>query len=88
MFFDDHKKAAQTLIGRRDHRGERIAQPTEMKAEIVKTEDGEVDGRHTAMQDFMSAHKEGSAAKMAQALSNFMDIHSGMGHDASDPDAE
>jgi hypothetical protein len=30
------------------------------------------------MQDFMAGHHEGSAEKMAQALTNFIDIHKSM----------
>lgn len=86
MFFDDHKKAATLIRGSRDHRGARLAQPTAMKPEIVKTEDGEVDGRHSAMQDFLAAHTEGSAMKMSEALKNFLIIHQTMG-DTSAPDA-
>lgn len=86
MFFDDHKKAITTMMGKRDSKGERTMSPTPMKAEIVKTEEGEPDGKHAAMQEFMAAHSEGSPHKMAQALSNFMDIHNSM--PADEPEHE
>ncbi len=76
MFFDDHKKAMTIIRGKRDAKGNRTAEPTAMLPEVVKTEEGEVDGRHTAMQDFLAAHQEGSAQRMSEAMSNFMAIHS------------
>jgi hypothetical protein len=78
MFFDDHKRAATLIRGKRDAKGNRMAEPTPMKPEISKTEDGEMDGRHSAMQDFMAAHREGSAQKMSEAMANFIDIHHSM----------
>lgn len=75
MFFDDPRKAAQTLLSKRDGHGKKTHESTPMKSEVVKHEDGEIDGRHTAMQDFMAAHKEGSPMKMAEAMINFIDIH-------------
>lgn len=89
MFFDDDRKKISTIIkGRRDRMGNRTMEPTEMKSEISKHEDGEMDGRHVAMQDFMAAHNEGSPQKMADALSNFIDIHHGMHKDAESPAGE
>lgn len=78
MFLDDHKKVATIIRGKRSAKGERLLDPTPMKAEVVKHENGEIDERHTAMQDFMSAHAEQSAGKMAEALANFLDIHQAM----------
>lgn len=75
MFFDDHKKALTIVMGKRDGKGERTMSPTSMKAESVHSEDGEPDGMHAAMQEFMAAHSEKSPMKMAQALSNFLAIH-------------
>lgn len=79
MFFDDPKKNAMTIIARRKKNGERISGPAPMKQEIVKTEDGEIDGRHVAAQDMLAAQHEGSAQKFAEALGNFMDMHASKG---------
>lgn len=76
MFFDDAKKTAMTIIGRRKANGARVSEPTAMKSEVVKTEDGEVDGRHVAAQDMFAAHSEGSPQKFMDALASFIDIHS------------
>lgn len=75
MFFDDNKKAVSVIRGRLDQAGNRVAMRSPMKPEIIKTENGEPDGRHEAMQDFMNAHHEGSAEKMSQAMQNFITIH-------------
>ena len=75
MFFDEHKNITTTILSKRNAKGEKMGDNIQVQPESVKTEDGEVDGRHTAMQDFMAAHKEGSAHKMSQALQNFLDIH-------------
>jgi hypothetical protein len=86
MFFDDAKKIATVMRGKRSAKGERELDPSPMKPEVVKNDDGEVDGRHVAMQDFMSAHSEGSPAKMAMALANFIDMHNAQGSEAGDID--
>jgi effector-binding domain-containing protein len=81
MLIDDYKKNAVTLIGRRNSKGERTMEPTPMKNEEVKDENGELDSRHLAAQEILAAHHSGSAEKMSQALANFIDIH--MNHPAS-----
>lgn len=87
MFFGDDKKSIMTMISRRGNKGEKMSDATPMKPEIVKMADGTPDGRQTAMEDFMSAHREGSASKMADAMKNFMDIHNSTQHlDTSDAD--
>jgi hypothetical protein len=75
MFFDDHKKATTNIMAKRDAKGERTMEPTPMKAEVVKDEDGMMDGKHLAAQDVMAAHHSGSAEQLSQALSNFVDLH-------------
>lgn len=76
MFFDDRHKAVATIISKRGPKGgERTMEATPMKPEKMMSEGGEVDGRHTAAQDIIAAHKEGSAMKLVEALSNFMDLH-------------
>lgn len=79
MFIDDHKKAAMTILSKRKKSGERAMEPTPMKAEEVKTEDGQLDGRHIAAQDMIAAHHEGSAQKLAEAMSAFIDMHHAKG---------
>ena len=69
------------IVGKRSDKGARTAEPTPMKPEVVKDEDGNPDPRHSAMQDFMAAHHEGSAAKMSEAMKNFIDIHNSMPSD-------
>lgn len=86
MFYDEDKKIATVVRARRDKSGSRVSDPVKVKPEISKTEDGEPDGKHAAMQDFMSAHQEGSAQKMSDALSNFLDIH--QSRDAGDESGE
>ena len=88
MFFDDHKKTAQIIVGRKKANGERVSEPTEMQAETVKTEDGELDGRHEAMQDFLAAHKDNSPEGMMNALANFIDIHHSMAEEDEEPEVE
>jgi hypothetical protein len=73
VFFDDPKKAAMTIMARRKADGSRTAAP--MKPEEVKTEDGEIDGRHVAAQEIISAHHEGSAQKLMEAMGHFIDMH-------------
>lgn len=86
MFFEDARKTATTLIGKRDAKGNRTHSPTETKMEVVKSEPGEMDGRHAAMQDFMAAHAEKSPMKMADAMKNFIDIHMATPEDSGEPE--
>lgn len=76
MFFDDDKKRVETIMSRRKPDGAKSAAP--MKVEVVKDEAGVPDGRHAAAQDIMMAHAEKSPQKLAEAMSNFMDIHNSM----------
>lgn len=75
MFFDDRKKAITTLMSKRSAKGDRLSGPAPMKNEVVKTEDGELDGRHIASQDAMAAFHEKSPRKFMEAMANFIDIH-------------
>lgn len=89
MFFgDDHKKIATVMAGRRNSSGDRIASPTEMKPEITKTEDGEIDGRHSAAQDMIAAFHEKSPERLSQAMKNFMDIHNSMPESSDEAGSE
>jgi hypothetical protein len=78
MFFDEHKKIATIIAGKRNDKGDRIMEPTPMKPEVMKSKGGEVDGRHLAAQEILAAHHEQSPMKLMEALSNFMDIHHSM----------
>jgi len=90
MFFgdEDHKKISTLIVGKRNMKGERTMEPTAMKGEVVKHEDGEIDGRHLAMQDFIAAHHEKSASKMVDSLANFLDIHMAQRYDSGEPDKD
>lgn len=75
MFFDDHRKALTQIMAKRNHKGEQTMSPTPMKPEIVKSEGGEIDGRHLAAQEMIAAHHEKSPQKLMEAMMNFMDMH-------------
>ncbi len=75
MFFDDHRKAITTIIGKRNSKGERTMEPTPLKPEIMKSEGGEVDGKHAAAQDILGAHHSKSPEMLMHALANFINIH-------------
>ena len=78
MIIPDLKKRITTVMAsRRSPSGEPLAGPAPMNPELPsKDEDGEVDGRHAAATDIISAMHEKSPAKMVEALANFMDMHS------------
>lgn len=65
------------MAHRRSSKGESLGK-AEMKPEIVKTEDGDLDGRHLAAQEMMMALSEKSPEKLMRALGNFQDLHSTM----------
>lgn len=75
MFFDEAKKDATIIVAKRTGKGDKESSAP-MKAESVKSEDGQPDGRHTAAQDIMAAIHEKSPEKLMQALANFHDLHS------------
>jgi hypothetical protein len=75
ILFDDKKRMATILARRKNTSGEPMG-AAQIKPEVVKTEDGEIDGRHVAMKDLMVAmHEEKSPHKAMQALANFIDLH-------------
>jgi hypothetical protein len=76
MFLYDRKKAITTIMGRRKPDGTRLSGPASMKPEIVRNEDRELDGRHSAAQDALAAISEKSPAKFMEAMANFQDMHS------------
>lgn len=76
MFFHDDKKMITTVMSKRGPKGgEHTQEPTPMKPEVMKDEDGEMDGRHLAAQDIMAAHHSQSPAKLKEAMGNFIDLH-------------
>lgn len=88
MIMMDHKKAIMTMMAKRNPKdGSMSAAP--MKPEIIKNEDGSMDGRHAAAEDIIMAMKEGSAEKMKQAMMNFHDLHVAARDQGTDePEAE
>lgn len=72
---DDNKRIATIMSMRKSAQGESLGSAS-MKPEIVKKEDGSVDGRHVAAQDMLAALNEKSPEKLMRALGNFMDLHS------------
>jgi len=85
MIMFDKKKAMATIMSRRQHADGSMSEAP-MKPEKASMEDGKMDGRHAAMEDFMRAHAEGSASKMVEAMVNFMDLHNS--HKAEDTEPE
>jgi hypothetical protein len=83
MFFDEKKNQISTIISKRTPKGDKVSEAP-MKNEVVKHEDGQVDGRHVAAQDIIAALHEKSPEKLMHALANFHDLHS----TASKPDKE
>lgn len=79
MFWDE-KKNITTIMSKRKPDGEKIS-AAPMKVEVVKDEDGKVDGRHEAAQDILAAIHEKSADKLNQALQNHYDLHASLKSD-------
>lgn len=75
IFFDDKMQKMGSSMGKRSPKGEHASGPTPMKPEIVKSEDGEVDGRMAAAEDMIAAFHEKSPMKLMEALANFIDMH-------------
>jgi hypothetical protein len=75
MYFDDHKHTATIIAGKRNFKGDRTMDPSPMAADVMKSEDGNIDGRHIAAQEILAAVHHKSPIKLVEALSNFMQIH-------------
>ena len=76
MFFDDPKKMITTIMSKRGPKGgEHTMEPTPMKAEVMKDEEGEMDGKHLAAQDIIAAHHSKSPSQLKEAMENFIDLH-------------
>lgn len=73
----DKNKALQTIMKKRKAGGgEIVAGPAPMNEEVVKDEEGNLDGLHLASQDIMAAFHEKSAEKLNSALKNYLDLYS------------
>lgn len=71
----DKKKMQEMIIQRRKSSGGEIA-GAPMKNEIVKDEEGDIDGRHLAAEDMISAFHEKSPERLMKSMMDFIDIHS------------
>lgn len=88
MMIFDHKKAMATMMAKRNPK-DGIMSSAPMKPEIIKDEDGSMDGRHSAAQDMLMAIKEGSAEKLNQAMQNHHDLHMSMSDEGdNEPEVE
>lgn len=72
---EDKRRVATIMARRKSSKGENLG-AAPLKPEIVKTEDGELDGRHLAAQEAMMAIHEKSPEKFMKSMANFMDLHS------------
>jgi len=77
IFLDDKKRIETIMASRKSAKGEDLG-AAQMKPEVVKDEDGEIDGRHVAAQDALVALADKSPEKFMRAIINMMDIHMGM----------
>lgn len=75
MILPDDKKRVATIISRRKSaKGENLG-AAPMVQEVVKHEDGSIDGLHVASQDLLAAIHEKSPEKLMKALMNWQEIH-------------
>ena len=74
MLFDKKRLVDSILKSSREEDGSQTG-PTLMKNEVVKTESGEIDGRHVAAEDMLSAFHERSPQRLMDAMGNFLDLH-------------
>lgn len=77
IFLDDKKRRETIMSSRKSAKGEDLG-AAEMKSEVVKDDDGVIDGRHVAAQDAMAALADKSPENFMRAMINMMDIHMGM----------
>lgn len=84
MIFHDKKKAITTIMAKRHpETGEVTSAP--MKAELpTKSEDGEIDPRHSAAQDVLAAIHEKSAQKLSEAMTKFFEASEKMPHEEAE----
>ncbi len=84
MMMWDKKKTMESIMGRKNIDGSEASAPAPMKPEISKNEDGEIDGRHVAAQDMISAFHEKSPERLKEAMANFIDIHQARGEESEE----
>ena len=87
MWDDDNKKIATAILSKRKPNGDRIS-AAPMKSEVMKTEDGEMDGRHLAAQDMIAAFHEKSPMKLHEAMQSYLTLHNSMPEESGEPDSE
>lgn len=75
MILPDDKKRIATIVSRRRSASGESLGAAAMKPEIVKHEDGSIDGLHVASQDLLAAIHEKSPEKLMKALLAWQDIH-------------
>ena len=78
MIIHDKKQALQSIMAKR-HPKDSVEETSSapMVPSIVKTEEGEIDPRHTAAQDILMSVHEGHPGKLMESLKNFIELHSG-----------
>lgn len=87
MIIYDRKKAITTMMAKRHPKtGEVSSAP--MAPSSVKDEDGNMDPRHAAAEDVISAMKEGHAGKLMEAMAAFHDLHRDHSEKAQDTEPE
>ena len=74
MIITDQKKAIATMMAKRRPDGSVDSAP--MVPSSTKTEEGEIDPRHAAAEDIMTAFHEKHAGKLMEAMAAFHDLHS------------
>lgn len=84
---DDKKRIATMISSRRSAEGKDLG-AAPMKTEVVKDEDGEIDGRHVAAGDMIAALNEKSPELLMRALINFHDLHMNMPKEESEEEAD
>ena len=71
---EDKKRIATIISSRKSASGEKLG-AAPMAPQVVKEEDGSIDGLHVASRDMLAAIHEKDPAKLMNALMNWQDIH-------------
>lgn len=85
MIIPDEK--TMTLIMAKRNPKDGSSHKSEMKPQKSMNEGGEVDGRHAAAEDAISAMHNKDPHQLMQALANFMDMHMNM-PDSEEPESD
>lgn len=75
MIIPDKKRYMSVIMARRREPSGEVVSSGEVKPEISREENGEIDGRHQAAQDALMAMSEKSPQKFMEAMGNFIDLH-------------